>query len=157
VLEPETLFRPRTFEGSVFRGHLERGGQAIDALSDIQITIKSVVYAQVFGPGLNKSDHLEYILFGRDPEFFLAHVIAAPPDFDQVISVSIDNPPTPEELARGVRVSVPDRTNSASQRIREGEKITAQGHVAGAHEFLTLNIQAGTEFYLEEGELASQM
>lgn len=157
VLEAETLFRPRTFEGKVFRGHLERGGQSIDALTEIQVNVKRVVYAQVFGPGLDKSDRLEYILFGREPEFFLAHVITAPPDFDQVLSVTIDNPPTPDELARGVRVSVLDRSNSASKRIREGEKLVAQGHVTGAHQFLSLNIQGGTEFYLEEGELASQM
>ena len=78
----------------------------MSALTDIAVDIKNVVYSQVFGAGLDKSDHLEYILFGHAPEFFLAHVIAAPPDFDQVLSVKIDNPPAPDELARGVRVSL---------------------------------------------------
>jgi hypothetical protein len=164
VFEVETLFAPpsgqaarRDFEGTVFQGHLERGGHPIDALAGIQVNITNVVYSQVFGPGLDKSAHLEYILFGKGPEFFLAHVIAAPPDFDQVLSVTIENPPTPDELARGVRVSLPDRSNTAAQRIREGEKFQAQGHAAGAHQFLSLDIQAGLEYYLEEGELASQM
>lgn len=164
VLEVESLFAPdlhapprRAFAGTVFRGHLERGGQAIGALTNIQVNIKNVVYAQSFGPALNKSDHLEYILFGKGQEFFLAHVIAAPPDFDQVISVKIANVPTPDEMARGVRVSLLDRSNSSSNRIKEGEKLQAQGHAAGAHQFLDLQIQAGEEFYLEEGDLASQM
>ena len=164
VFEVETLFAPpsgqparREFEGTVFRGHLERGGHAIDALTGIQVNVANVVYSQVFGPGLDKSAHLEYILFGEGPEFFLAHVIAAPPDFDQVLSVTIENPPTPDELARGVRVSLPDRSDTAAQRIREGEKFQARGHAAGSHQFLSLNIQAGLEYYLEEGELASQM
>ena len=164
VLEVESLFAPgpdkplrRAFAGTVFRGHLERGGQPIDTLTNIQVNIKKVVYSQVFGPGLSKSEHLEYILFGKEPEFFLAHVIAGPPDFDQVLSVRIDNPPTADEFARGVRVSLLDRSNTGAGRIKEGEKLQAQGHATGAHQFLSLNIQAGVEFYFEEGDLASQM
>jgi hypothetical protein len=164
VLIIESLFTPgshnaarHAFAGTAFRGHLERGGKAIDTLTNMHVNVKSVVYSQVFGPGVSKSDHLEYILFGKAPEFYLAHVIAAPPDFDQVIAVKIDNPPTPDELISGVRVSFLDRANSASKRIKEGEKLEGQGHAAGAHQFLSLNIQAGVEFYLEEGELAKQM
>ena len=147
----------RSFKGTVFRGHLERGGTRIEGLTDIQINIKKIIYSQQFGPGLEKSDHLEYILFGNGPELFLAHVIAAPPDFDQILSVKIDNPPTPDEMAAGVRVQILGRRNSASQRIKAGESITAQGHATGAHQFLDLHIQAGVEFYLETGELAAQM
>jgi len=147
----------RSFRGTVFRGHLERGGTRIEGLTDTQINIKKIIYSQQFGPGLDKSDHLEYILFGNGPELFLAHVIAAPPDFDQILSVKIDNAPTPDEIAAGVRVQVLGRRNSASERIKAGESITAQGHVTGAHQFLDLQIQAGVEFYLEEGDLASQM
>ena len=157
VLPLESLFKPRAFAGTVFRGHLERGGRPINALTDIQVDVKRVVYSQVFGQGLDKSDQLEYILFGNAPEFFLAHVIAAPPDFDQVLSVAIEDPPAPDDLARGVRVSFPERSNSAAERIKEGEKLEARGHATGAHQFLSLNIQAGVEFYLEEGELSSQM
>lgn len=148
---------PRSFNGTAFRGHLERGGVSIGALTDIQVNVKRIIYSQQFGPGLSKSDHLEYVLFGKDQEFFLAHVIAAPPDFDQIISVKIDDPPTPDEFARGVRVSLLDRRNAASERIKEGERVQAQGHAGGAHQFLDLQIQAGVEFYIEEGDLSSQM
>jgi len=164
VLQLKRLLAPatnktaqRSFKGTVFRGHLERGGTRIEGLENIQVNIRHIIYSQQFGPGLDKSDHLEYILFGNGPELFLAHVIASPPDFDQILSVKIDNAPTPDEITRGVRVAILERRNSSSQRIREGETIQAQGHVTGAHEFIQLHVQAGVEFYLEEGELASQM
>jgi hypothetical protein len=82
-------------------------------------------------------------------------MIARPPDFDQLLSVKIDNPPSDEELSRGIIVTVLDRENSASSRIKEREKVVGQGHVAGAHQFLQLQIQGGVEFYFEEGELSS--
>ena len=158
VIELEGLSAPGgPFTGSAFRGHLERGGHQIESLTDIQVNIQKIVYSQRFGPGFDKSDHLEYILFGKGQELFLAHVIAAPPDFDQIISVKMDDGPNADELSRGVRVAILGRKNAGSKRIKEGEKVQAQGHVAGAHQFLDLHIQAGVEFYFEEGDLATQM
>jgi len=164
VLQLKKLLAPagdksaqRSFKGTVFRGHLERGGTRIEGLSNIPVNVKNIVYSQQFGPGLDKSDQLEYILFGNSPELFLAHVIAAPPDFDQILSVRIENGPAADEIARGVRVQIPGRRNSASQRLKEGEITQGQGHVAGAHQFLDLRLQAGVEFYLEEKELAAAM
>jgi len=157
-----SLFTPdppsrNSFKGTIFRGHLERGGEEIEGLTNIDVNVKRVVYAQKFGRGFDKSDKLTYILFGRGQELFLAHVIARPPDFDQILSVKIDNPPSDEELSRGVSVVIPDRENSASRRIKEKEKVVGQGHVTGAHQFLQLQIQADVEFYFEEGELSSSM
>jgi hypothetical protein len=155
-----SLFTPdppsrSSFKGTIFRGHLERGGEKISGLTNIDVNVKRVVYAQKFGRGFDKSDKLTYILFGRGQELFLAHVIARPPDFDQILSVKIDNAPSDEELSRGVSVVIPDRENSASRRIKEKEKVVGQGHVTGAHQFLQLQIQADVEFYFEEGELSS--
>lgn len=166
TLEPQesfklpSLFTPNppsrnSFKGTIFRGHLERGGKKIAGLTNIDVNVKRVIYAQQLGRGLDKSDKLTYILFGKSQELFLAHVIARPPDFDQILSVKIDNPPSDEELSRGVSVVIQNRENSASSRIQEKEKLTGQGHVTGAHQFLQLQIQAGVEFYFEEGELSS--
>lgn len=166
TLQPEesfklpSLFTPdppsrHSFKSTIFRGHLERGGEKIPGLTNIDVNVKRVVYAQKFGRGFDKSDTLTYILFGRGEEFFLAHVIAMPPDFDQILSVKIDNPPSDEELNRGVRVTILDRENSAPRRLKEKEQVVGQGHVTGAHQFLQLQIQADVEFYFEEGELSS--
>jgi hypothetical protein len=169
TLEPEVLdldrllapdsgnSQPRSFKGTVFRGHLERGGLRIKDLTDIQVNVENIIYSQRFDPGLDKSEHLEYILFGKGQDLFLAHVIAAPPDFDQILSVQIDTPPTQDEITRGVRVSFLERRNISPQRVKEGDTIQGRGHVTGAHQFLNLQFQAGVEFYFEEGELSSQM
>jgi len=146
----------RPFKGTVFRGHLERGGQEIEDLADIEVNVKQVIYFSKLGPDFEKPDQLQYSLFGTGPELFLAHVIAGPPDFDQILSVKIDHPPTDEEINRGVSVVISDRANSASQRIKEKEKVQGQAHVTGAHQFLNLQIKAGLEFYFEEGELSSK-
>lgn len=159
--ELPSLFTPSppsrdSFKGTILRGHLERGGKRISGLTNIDVNVKRVVYAQPLGPGFDKSDKLSYILFGSGEELFLAHVIAEPPDFDQILSVKISNAPSDEELSRGVRVVILDRENSASRRIKEGEKVVGQGHVTGAHQFLELQIQADVEFYFEEGELLTE-
>ena len=167
TLQPEVIKLPslfaagpsgpilRSFKGTVFRGHLERGGQAMSDLTDIDVNIKRVIYAEKFGPGLGKSEQLEYLLFGSGQELFLSHVIAAPPDFDQLLSVRINPSPTQEEINAGVRVAFLNRANSAAQRIREKAVAQGQGHVTGAHQFLDLPVEAGVEFYFEEGELSS--
>lgn len=149
-------FKPtsRSFTGTVFRGHLERGGQIIDALREVDVTVKRVVYSRKFDlKQLQKWEELDYILFGSDEELFLAHLISAPPDFDQILSVKIDRTFTDEEISTKVRIVIPNRTNAASQRLKAREKTLARGHITGAHQFLDLQIEAGVEFYFEEGEL----
>lgn len=157
-----TLFTPpakptrATFKGKVYRGHLERGGELIKGLTNIDVNVKRVVYARQLTPELTKPDVLTYILFGQGDELFMAHRIATAPDFDQIISVKIDNAPTDEELERGVEVVFLNRENSVPQRLKEKEKATGRGHVTGAHQFLELQIQVNVEFYFEEGELLEE-
>jgi hypothetical protein len=144
----------KSFVGTVFRGHLERESQQIDGLVNIDVNIKKVVHARMFDPVNDKPDELTYIVFGAGQELFLAHRIAEPPDFDQVVAIKAEGHQlTAEELDRGVEVVFPDRKNVASRRLREGEALSGRGRVAGAHQFLDLRITANVELYLEEGEL----
>ena len=148
----------RSFRGTVFRGHLERGGVQLDRLTGVEATIKRVIYAQEIGStaGLSKSDTLDYILFGTGAELFLAHRIAQLPDFDQLVGIKVSGHAfTSEELGRGVSIKVPDRKNTPDRRLRAKDKVAAQGQVGGANTFLPLTVEVTTEFYFEEGELAS--
>jgi hypothetical protein len=127
-------------------------------LTDVEVTVKRVVYAQEIGPKTTsaKSDTLDYILFGEGLELFLAHRIAQPPDFDQIIGVKISGHTfTSEELLRGVSVEIPDRKNTPDRRLRAKDKVAADGQVTGAPMSLPLTVEVTTEFYFEEGELAS--
>jgi hypothetical protein len=154
LFTPDALPKLNSFEGMVFRGHLERGGRPIEGLTDISVRIKRVVHARMFDPTDAKPDKLTYILFGAGQELFLAHRIAMPPDFDQVLSIKAEgHEVTAEELDRGMEVVFSDRQNAASQRLREGEALSGRGLVTGAHQFLDLRIKADVELYFEEGEL----
>ena len=148
----------RSFPGTLFRGHLERGGTRLDRLTGVEVTVKRVIYAQEIGAagGVAKSDTLDYILFGSGSELFLAHRIAEAPDFDQIVGVKVSGRAfTSEELGRGVSLKVPDRANTADRRLRAKDKVAAQGQVAGATTALPVTVEVTTEFYFEEGELAS--
>src|SRR3954452_5428300 len=146
-----------SFNATVFRGHLEHpDGKPIDGLDPTKVQIKKVIYAKKFDPAAEKISKLTYILFGSGSEFYLAHMISKPADFDQILSVTVkDHQVTPEELDRGIVVTF-ERSNTASQRLEQGQEAQQ-----GRAEFLSptgqapfsAQIQAGTEYYFEEGEL----
>jgi hypothetical protein len=143
-----------SFKGTVFRGHLERGGRAIGQLEDVDVVVKNVIHARMFDPSTEKPDRLTYILFGKGQDLFLAHWISKPPDFDQLMSVSLEfRPFSDDELDRGIEVVFRERPDSSASRLRKRETLTGRGHVTGAHQFLDLKVSGGTEFYFEEGEL----
>jgi len=151
--------RPRLthFTATVFRGHLEKGGVAIDALTDIDVRVKQVVHARSFA-GADKLSTLTYVMFGGGQEQFLAHVISKSPDFDQLLSIAATGDlPTSEELQRGLTVEIPGRGTGPADRLKTAEVSPARGHVTGAHQFLKLNLTVNAELYFEEGELASPM
>ena len=95
------------------------------------------------------------MLFGKGDELFLAHLITRPPDFDQILSVRVVGREfTDEELRHGVLLTVPERANSIAEMIREGEQVMAAARLAeDAPETAEIQVQAGIEFYFEEGEL----
>ena len=145
----------RSFPATIFRDHLERNGETIKGLEDVVVKVNKVVLAREFDPSEKKPSQLEYLLFGKGDELFLAHLITKPPDFDQVIAVKTGGHRfTDEELGKGVRVLLPERSNTAAQRIKENEQTTAHFQVANAAQVLELPVETGTEYYFEEGELA---
>ena len=144
----------RSFRGGIVRGHFERGGQPI--VEDVVVEVTKVVHARQFDPRSQGLAQLEYLLFGKGHELFLAHLITRPPDFDQILSVRVMGQEfTDEELRHGVPVVLPGRANSVSERIREGEQTVAEARLAGEDgpRAVEIQLQTGTEFYFEEGEL----
>jgi hypothetical protein len=143
--------RVRSFDGTLYRGHFERpiGRQELGAVA---VTVDRILYRQAFDAGAPKSTTLDYFLFGSASEPFLAHVITAPPDFDQLLAVAFeDSQIADDRLATGVRVTIPDRPNDIHRRFRTGQRWEA---LTEAGERLTL--QAGPEIYIEESELEAR-
>jgi len=148
----------KKFRGKgIFRGHLERGGRVIIGSNNVpsfDVNIKNVVHFRQFDPQATKPSKLEYLLFGKSEELFLAHFITKPPDFDQIISVRIPNQPfTEAQLSSGMHVIFADRDNTALKRIKEKDKVPGEFQVPGATA-QTLPVEAVREFYFEESELA---
>jgi hypothetical protein len=59
-----------------------------------------------------------------------AYLITKPPDFDHLLSVTLDHKFPAEELNRGIRLTFPGRANTAAQRLAEAP-LTAQVVVPG--------------------------
>ena len=140
------------FNASVFRGHLEKGGTRI--LSDLEVNVKRVIYFQQFDPLAKRPAQLEYLLFGKEGGLFLAHLIVAPPDFDQVASVSVtEHSFNDEELARGVKVSIPGTINSSGTRLKEKQQVEGVVNLDNASISTKIQLEVNRELYFEEGEL----
>jgi hypothetical protein len=143
-----------SFKATVFRGHLEKGGTPIDALTDIDVHVNRVIHAHSLEGG--RQPMLTYILFGSPKELCMAHLISGAPDFDQLLAVTgTGSMPSAEELLRGVTVEVLDRPNLAKNRLQTHEVSPARAHVTGAHQFLDVKITVRAEQYFEEGELSA--
>jgi hypothetical protein len=137
----------------VFRGHLERQG-SVPILNNVGVTVKRVVYFREFDPKAKKPEQLEYLLFGKGKELFLAHLIVAPPDFDQVLSVKLTNHQfSDEELAKGVPVVFPRTRNNVGDRLRANQKITGEITAGSRAVRNRIQVEVGRELYFEEGEL----
>jgi len=151
--------RRNSFAANIFRGHLERGGELISSLDNTrldntQVEIRRVVYAAELPTGPGRPNDLTYILFGKGDDLYLAHLIARAPDFDQIIRAEINGQPFAlEDLLKGIIVTVPNRPNSAAERLKTGENVDARGQLVGGNQAAPLRLKASTEFYFEEGEL----
>jgi hypothetical protein len=141
------------FKGTVFRGHFERPGRE-KIFGEIVVDVKKAIHFREFDPKAMKPSHLEYLVFGKGDELFLAHLITRPPDFDQILSVKVSGHAfTDAELGQGVRITIPESTNSAPHRIKERQEVAGEIPAAVGSAAKTLKLQAGIEFYFEEGEL----
>ena len=93
TIEPEVFVLPtvvhetKKFKAHFYRGHFERNG--VKFMENVELTISRVIYFKKFVPEAPKPQNLEYLLFGNQQQQFLAHLISAKPDFDQLLEVKI--------------------------------------------------------------------
>src|SRR6266568_4773510 len=132
----------------------------LDPSGDVSADIEQIVHFRRFSPDAgNARDHLRYICFGGRDLAFLAHVITAPPDFDQILAVQAGtlNGVSDDNLRAGLIVRVPDRPDDVTTRLQETQTITAQVQDQGADTGGSIGLTAGREIYLETGDLAAAM
>ena len=126
LFTPATAPQRTTFTCDISRDHFERGGQKVPDLQQAQVKIARVVHGRKFDPQAGNLPALEYLLFGRGKERFLAHAISKPPDFDHVLPVrSLSVELSDADLSKDVRIVVPDRKNNATERLQPGKRVEA--------------------------------
>jgi hypothetical protein len=148
----------RSFTGSLYRGHYERFASQADKdaariAQDVNVAVTHVVTFHQFVPEARRTAEMEYLLFGKGSERFLAHVISAAPDFDHVLRVTLDPPVPDRELSNGLRIRIPGRANAPKDRILGAGAVPGQ-LVADGIASRTVQITPRTELYFEENELA---
>jgi hypothetical protein len=150
----------RSFPHStVFRGHLEQGGKPV--ISDT-FAIKRVIYFQEFFLSGPKLQNQHYLLFGREGDVLLSHLLSAPPDFDQFLAVEFKVKEVPSEsvgelvqslLAQGLYLQLPDRENRDATRLRAGDVLTCSLETGTRALPITVELHTKDELYCETGDL----
>jgi hypothetical protein len=126
----------------VFRDHFERAGVEI---ARTPARIVRVLHFREFAPELPKPPELAYVMFGSGDGFTLAHMLSAPEDFDQILTVEVDG--ADSDLTAGWSLSFPARSNKVSDRLQVGEEITCAGD-----EGAPIGVRVVAEPYCEVGE-----
>lgn len=133
---PEMIANPKPFKAALYQGHFERGGSVV--VDEATVTITKVIYFNKFSPTESKHAEARFILFGNKDEQFLAHQITVKPDFDQLLSVQVQNF---QEKNNGEVLIFKDLNNE--QSLNPGE-------IAGPD----FKIHVKENLYLEFGDLA---
>ena len=129
----------------VFRNHFERSGR--ERIVGAPMTLVRLVHGREFAPDRPKPAELSYVLFGRGDDLFLAHMLSGPPDFDQILEISLDQASLPADATRdGLFVTLTGRGNAVGERLRVGEVISCTGNDR------TLQLRVAAEPYCEVGE-----
>jgi hypothetical protein len=144
-------------EGDLFRGHFEHPSEfpekPVRIAAGVHVTIANLVYFQRLTPHASAPAGLEYLLFGKGDELFLAHLIARPPDFDQVVSARVKGHQfRDDELSRGVRIQLPRTPGASTPGLTKGKTVSGSAQLAGRK--ITLEIEPVAELYMMERELA---
>ena len=143
-------------QGDLFRGHFESPPEypadPSEIGSGVDVNITNVVFAQKLLPLPTAVDRLEYLLFGKGNELFLAHLITRRGDFDQVVSAEIKGHQfLDDELRRGIRVQFSGKANASSQRLAEGKTVSGSAQVSDKK--FAIEVKPGVEFYMSERDL----
>lgn len=112
------------------------------------------MYFRQFKPGATQPISSEYLLFGSGTkEQLAAHLITAPSDFDRIVAVKTPLPLTDTELAKAVRLVLPNRPTpnvnaNLNQAIKPGEKPAVRVNGKEPNK----SIEAGQQYFLETAD-----
>ena len=129
-------------EVALVRGHFEKdSAHPLEGAANLEI--ERIVYFNEFNPRAEPAATLAYLLLGVRQEQYMVHLLSGPPDFDQVLEVSIDGSSLSEEqLGKGVFVIFERRRNESNERFIPGEAIACTMANDGTASQITLRVIA---------------
>ncbi|MEV7095483.1 hypothetical protein AB0M80_21825 [Amycolatopsis sp. NPDC051045] len=159
-----------SFEGTLARGHVERGGTPIARV--ITVDIRRVVLFRELDVDAKKPEpgqELRYLCFGRGGRLYLVHELRTRPSFDQVLAVRF----VPDTVTTRVRAALADdvtgfrfdvaqqvgfdRDDLVEHRLATADIATGKfdltPSLSGAHGF-NVDVEVERELYLEVEALA---
>ncbi|MBD2095605.1 hypothetical protein H6F90_10600 [Trichocoleus sp. FACHB-591] len=143
-----------SFKANIYSGQYERSATKPKLLaSDVTVKLKRVLHFRQFKVGAKQPTTSEYLLFGTSAEQLAAHLITAPPDFDQVVALKSPLPLTDTESAKAVRLVLPNRPTPDSQAnlkqaLKPGDKPAVQVNGQQPNKA----IETGIQYFLETAD-----
>lgn len=146
-----------SFRAVIWRNHFENHPQTHPGkrlkIGEADVHVEQVVYFRRLPFQRPPQWNITYVPFGQGEELFAAHLITTPPDFDQIVSLQIENQPASEnEKLSGIPITLIGRADTISEKLKEGERLqgTLRRGTRGEH---TLQFTTGTEWYFETEDL----
>jgi hypothetical protein len=113
--------RRTRFAATVYRGNFEQGGQPV--ARDVTVHVVRIVVDAALDGARPTAAIPDYLALGRADAATLVHVLGGAPGFDHVVTARWEsNAPSPDALARGVRLSVPGMSNLPEARLAAGRQ-----------------------------------
>jgi hypothetical protein len=168
-LEPNDGVPARTsLEGTLVRGHFERGGTPI--ATGVRMDIRNVVWFRQLDVGATPEpgQAMEYLFFGRGDQVYLVHELQARPSFDQVLTIRLVPGTVSTQVGHPLQDDVAairfdqaqrarlGREDAAEHRLVAGEVATASFPLTRSPSFsrgFTVGVEVERELYLEINEL----
>jgi hypothetical protein len=125
------------FTATVYRGNFEQGGVPI--ARGVAFEVVRVVLDRPLAAGDAIAAAPEYLALGQRGAVALVHLLGGAPGFDHVVTARLDGDGlTDDQLARGVRVSLPGAGNTPETRAGAG---AVAGTVDGRPVSLTITAE----------------
>jgi len=143
-----------SFKAKVYSGQYERSATNPKLLDgDVTVKVKRVLHFRQFEAGVKQPPTSEYLLFGNTVEQLAAHLITASPDFDQIVAVKTPLPLTNADLAKAVRLVLPNRpTPNAKVNLAQALKLGDKPAVQVNGQQPNRAIEAGNQYFLETAD-----
>ncbi len=157
-MSPQDSPSRTSFQATIWRNHFENHpkthpGERVK-IGEADVHVEQVVYFQKLPLQKPAQWNMTYLPFGQEEEeLFAVHLITTPPDFDQIVSIQVENQPVSENSRlSGIPITLVGRTDTISKKIKEGEQLkgTLRRGTRG-EQFLQFDV--GTEWYFETEDL----